>query len=120
MKLVGLAFLIFALLKAADFLFAPVLLGFFYLKKKILRMDEAKWDIYFNKLSCGGYAVRFLIIYIFVLAFVCAGGYYLILFFEFKKPLFCTFVMFLIGILNAVVVLMRNKRKYLDEISRIM
>ena len=119
MKLAGLAVLIFALLKAADFLFVPILLGVFYLKKKLFRMDEDKWDIYFNKLSCGGYAVRFLLIYLFALVLVCAGGYFLILFFEFEAPFFCVTVMFLLGTLKALVFLMRNKRKFLDKINRI-
>lgn len=119
MKTVGLLALLLGLQAAASLLFIPALLGAFWVKKKVCRMDGEKWETYFRGISRRGWLLRFFAVYLPPLLLVSGGGYILFRAFSFSYPLGLAAFTFCLGIARAAWKLLRHRSELAEKLERL-
>ena len=119
MKFLGLIVLIYSLVAISGLLFVGLMMGFFAIKKKISKMDEEKWDLYFKGITNSGYLLRFGALYFVALCFAVSIGYVAFGAFNFKNPVFLCGVTFIYGALKITWKLTRNKDKLIEKVNKI-
>ena len=110
MKALGCLVLMLGLWQAAALLLIPCLLGFFFLKKHISRMDSDHWEAYFRRISGCGYLIRFLLLSLLPMALVSVAGYWLFQTFGFANPLILSILTFFLGIARTLIKLFVARR----------
>lgn len=119
MRYLGLIILIYILIMCSGLLFVGIAFGACYIKQKIYKMDEEKWDLYFKSLATSSYLIRFWVLYLIALILVSTLGYYIFKILAFKN---CIFLAILTAILGAVKMMYKfdkNKSKLLEMISEL-
>lgn len=81
-----------------------------YLKKRIQRMNEEKWDAYFAKLSLTGFLTRFYLLY----------GMALFSAMDFLHPVILSVLFFVLGIIFQIRKYALNKERLVDKFQFLM
>lgn len=91
-----------------------------YLKKRIQRMNEEKWDAYFAKLSLTGFLTRFYLLYGMALFSVGLLAYYLFSAMDFLHPVILSVLFFVLGIIFQIRKYALNKERLVDKFQFLM
>ncbi len=118
MKTVGLLALLLGLQAAASLLFIPALLGAFWVKKKVCRMDGEKWETYFRGISHRGWLLRFFAVYVPPLLLISVGGYFLFRAFSYPSPFWLAVLTFCLGSMRAGWQIFRHRSELAEKLER--
>lgn len=119
MKIVGLLALLLGLQLAASLLLVPALLGAFWVKKKVCRMDGEKWEAYFRRIRPGGWLLRLFAVFLPPLLLVSGGGYFLFRAFSFPHPLGLAAFTFCLGLARAAWKILRYRPELAAKLERL-
>lgn len=119
MKFIGLIIIISLLVTLSAFLWVGLLMGGFFLKKKVGKMNEEKRDNYFRNMTGWGYIIRGSSIYVVSLLLSAGIGYYIFRLFSYDNPLFLSSIIFVLGGIQACFKLYKNKEDLLNKLKTI-
>ena len=119
MKYLGLAILISILISLSGIIFVGLVMGSFYIKKIVHKMDEEKWDLYFKSLSENSYLIRFWTLYTTSLVIVSFIGEFLFNLLGYDNPKVLSMITILLGIMYMAYKFNQNKAKLFDKIIEI-
>lgn len=119
MRYLGLVVLIYAFISISGMVFIALLLTSFYIKKKVSKMDEAKWDLYFKSMNTTSYLIRFWIVYLISLFVVSIIEYYVLTAFGFHKGMLFSMLTIILGIIKMIFKFKDNMNVVLEKINKI-
>lgn len=119
MRWIGGAALLLGLVTFAGLCCIPCLLGVFWLKGKLCRMDGARWEQYLDDIGGRGFLARILAVYLLTLLFTTAMGYGLFALFGFPAPWALALLTFLAGAARTGVRLVRRRQELSEKLRRL-
>lgn len=119
MRYLGLGVLIYTLISISDLVLVALFLATFYVKKKISKMDEVKWDLYFKSMSNSSYLIKLGILSLISLTLISVFGYYIFTAFGFESGAFLSVFTGVLGIARMLFKFKKNKNKLLEKINKL-
>lgn len=118
MRYLGLIIIIGLLISISGIIWVGIIMLSTYSKSKLNKMNEEKWDKYFERITYKGIIIRGIVMYIAAIIIASIGGYFIFRCFSYNNPFILSILVFVLGIGQTIFKLLRNKEEFLEKLKK--